>query len=331
RFTKTGGRPRSSLDADDLPEAGHDLDEVGGLFEDLGDRLVGPGDLVEDAGVLAALHTLGLDGEVFLRELPLRLAAGHLPAGAVGSALEGVAVAEAANDEGAGPHRAGNDSQLPFPRADRALARDEHLFAEMDLVGDVVVVAVDGGRQAQPRDVPLEAEGEGELPQDPVHHDLAVLPRVALAPLDVLAVLAELRRPGEEIGEVGIGQAVGEPLHGSLRLADVDLGDGLSDVAAPRMEQRPEHSVVLVPADLDEVIASAERPELVECLVHELPGRRVGLVAPSHPRHRGFEGLALLLEADRYLPLDRVAELLQAARVEAAGRDGGPSGHPSPA
>ncbi len=65
----------SALDADDLLEPRDDLDEVRGVLDHFADRLVGSGDLVEHAGVLAALDALGLRGQVLPREAAAGLAA----------------------------------------------------------------------------------------------------------------------------------------------------------------------------------------------------------------------------------------------------------------
>src|SRR5438105_880671 len=166
----------SAFHAKHLTQLGDHLDQVLLLFHDLPDVLVGAGNLVEDPAVLAALDALGLLPQVVDGEAFLGLAPAHLPARSVGSALEAHRVAQTADDEGSGPHRPWDDAEIALAGADGALARHEDLLAEVDLLGDVVVMAVDGfaepGLRAEPpEDVLVEVE-----------HRLAVRPRIALRP-----------------------------------------------------------------------------------------------------------------------------------------------------
>src|SRR5262249_56858506 len=94
-----------------------------------------------------------------------------------------------------------------------------------------------------------------------------------------------------------------------LGSVDVDLRDALPDVTRARVQQQPDLPVVLVDADLDEVIAAAESSELVKGFVHERARSDVGLAAVFRPGERFGERFLLLLEPDGNLPLDRVAEL----------------------
>ena len=121
------------------------------------DVLVGLGGLVDDAGVLAALDARGLILQIAHGEALARLAAAHAAAGAVRRRLERARVAEAAHDVRLRAHRARDDAQVAAPGADRALARDQQLVAEVDLLGDVVVVARD-------------RLGEGDARPERAHH-----------------------------------------------------------------------------------------------------------------------------------------------------------------
>src|SRR5581483_2107864 len=125
--------------------------------------------LVDHAAVLAALNPGGLLRQVAAIELLLSLGAAHAPAGAVGARAERVGASLAAHDIALGAHAAGNDAKLAGARRDRALARDVELFAEVRLVRDVVVVAVDrlagDAKRRQPR---------RERRQDQLHHAAAV-------------------------------------------------------------------------------------------------------------------------------------------------------------
>src|SRR6185503_6579306 len=86
---------------------------------------------------------LGRPGVILDGESPPGLAARHRAARAVAARAERLALALAAHDEAARPHRAGDDAEVAEPRAHGALARDEHIAAEVMLGLDVVVVAVD--------------------------------------------------------------------------------------------------------------------------------------------------------------------------------------------
>ena len=167
-----------------------------------------------------------------------------------------------------------------------------------------------------------ETERAGELFRNPFHHDLAVGARVVLAPRDVLAVGPKLGCPLEEIREVAVGQPVDRLAHRPLRRVDVSLRDGVSDVAAARVQQQPEKAVVAVHAHLEEVVAAPERAELVEGLLHQRGGGDVRLSRSARPIQGGREGLLLLLESDRDLPLDRVPQLPATPPLEPFRGDG---------
>src|SRR5262249_4386921 len=178
--------------------------QVRRLLDDLPDRLVGAGDLVQDAGVLSALDSLSLARQILAGESPLGLSTRHLSPRAMGRALAPLPVSEAAEPERARSHQYGNDPQLPRSRANRPFARHEHAFSEMHFIGDVIVVAVDRHGQTEPADVALESERMGELPQEARHHDFSIGKGVVLTPVDVLAISLKIRRPLEKIGEAPI-------------------------------------------------------------------------------------------------------------------------------
>src|SRR5690242_21698908 len=77
------------------------------------------------------------------RKSPLRFIPRHCPARSMTATAEALRVALAAHDKGARPHAAGNDSQIALPGPHRALARDQHVLAEMLLSRHVIVMAVD--------------------------------------------------------------------------------------------------------------------------------------------------------------------------------------------
>src|SRR5262245_52357129 len=107
----------------------YDLDEVVLVRHDLVDVLVGAGDFVDDAAILAADHARGLRLEVGGRKLLLRLRATHAPAGAVRARVETVGRPLAAHDIAARTHAARDDAELALPCADRAFARNPDVGA----------------------------------------------------------------------------------------------------------------------------------------------------------------------------------------------------------
>src|SRR5262249_28197212 len=134
----------SSLHAHDLTQRVDDLDEVALRRHHRVDRLVRARRLVQHGVVLAALDALRRGRVVRERERPARLVARHPAPGAVAAAVEALRIALAAHDVGARTHAARNDAELARARADRTLARHEHVLAIVVLARDVIVVAVHG-------------------------------------------------------------------------------------------------------------------------------------------------------------------------------------------
>src|SRR5258708_9130044 len=190
-----------ALDAQQLLQRVHHLHQVRLVGHDLVDVLVGAGDLVDHAAVLAANHALSLQLEIFRRETALRFIPAHSPAGAVRAGLKALRRALPPDDVAARAHAAGDDTKLARPGADRALARQPDALAVMNLALDVIVVAVD--RRAgdlEGRQVPAQrVERE-------VHHLGAVRGRVILRPADRLDVVVEMRRAFGKVGQVRVGQ-----------------------------------------------------------------------------------------------------------------------------
>src|SRR4030095_4957516 len=135
----------SPLDAHDLPERVHDLDQVPLRLHDRVDRLVGAARLVDDIRILPAFHARGRGFVIGQREAPLRLVARHGAARPVAAALVALRVPQPAHDVRARSHAAGNDAKVARARPHRALARHEHLAAAVALTRHVVVMAVYGG------------------------------------------------------------------------------------------------------------------------------------------------------------------------------------------
>src|SRR6266508_189840 len=98
----------SPLDAHDLAERVHDLDQVLLRLHHRVDRLVGARSLVDHVAVLATFDAGGGALVVREREAPLRLAARHRASGPVATALEALGVAAPADDVRARAHAPGN-------------------------------------------------------------------------------------------------------------------------------------------------------------------------------------------------------------------------------
>ena len=93
-------------------------------------------------------------------------------------------------------------------------------------------------------------------------HELAVDARVLLRPLDRLDVVVEELGALAQIGEVAVGQVDLLALHLAPRELDEVRADPVAGAAAAAVEHHPD-AVLLVEADLDEVVAAAERAELL--------------------------------------------------------------------
>ena len=144
----------------------------------------------------------------------------------------------------------------PAPRRDGALAAEPDVLAEVPLALREVVVAVDPLLLLHGRADPV-----GELAHHPVHHLLAVEQGESLRPAELGDVAVELGRALDQVGEVGVRQRDPPRLHRRLGDLDVRLGDLVADAPAARVQEQPDR-VRLVEADLDEVVAAAQRAEL---------------------------------------------------------------------
>ena len=237
----------------------HDLDQILLRRHHRVDRLVGSRGLVDHVGVLAAFDVCGGLDVVVERDQLLRGGAAHHPAGAVAAAAEAVLVAEAAHDEALRAHAARDDAQFALARAHRALAGHVHVLAEVVLHLHVVVVAV------HRLGLGLERLGDdlAHRLDHMTHHDLAVHARVTLRPVDrehvVRVVLAAFR----QVREVLVRQVDHPALHLLLRQLDEVGADGVADAARTGVQHEP-HALFLVETDLDEMVAGAERAEMVE-------------------------------------------------------------------
>src|SRR5512134_4038157 len=312
-------RSSSPFHADDLLKGMDDLDKVRLVRHYLVDRLVGRRDLVDDAFVLAADDTARLLFQIFQIEFLVGGIPAHEAAGTVRAGVEALRRALAAHDIAASAHAAGDDAELARAGADRSLAREPDRFAVVLFALDVIVVAVDRrARYFERRQ--MAAHGV----QNQLHHFLAVGARVVLRPADRLDVVVEVLRVLREVGEVRVGQANIVPLRILLRQLDEVGPDRVADAAAAGVQHRP-HAIRLIEADLDEMVAAAQRAELVRparvapdplpdpsMLVKYLSQPLLELLSCAGTRI----AVAVLAEAHRHVPADLGKDLLQRAFIE---------------
>jgi len=312
----------SAFDAEHLFEGVHDLDEVGLVRHHLVDVLVGAGDLIQHAAILAADDALGLRFQVLRREGFLRGVAAHPAPGAMRAGLEALGRAGAADDVAARAHAARDDAELAAAGTDGAFARDPDRFAEMLFALAVVVVAVHRllGR-LELRQVAMQRI-DHEL-----HHLFAVGTCIVLRPADRLDVIGEVLRPFGEIGEVAIRQLQLRALRILASELDEVGADGVSDAAAARVEHHP-GAVLLVEADLDEMVAAAKRAELVDparLLADALLDAGVALQDALQPfverlrRMSARVAILVALETDRHVAADLREHLAQGLLIQLIG------------
>jgi hypothetical protein len=98
--------------------------------------------------------------------------------------------------------------------------------------------------------------------EDRGHHQVAVRAREALGPVDGEHVVVEVLGALGEVREVHVGQVVNVPTHVLLREFDEVRADAVADAARATVQHDPD-ALRLVEADLDEVVAAAERAEVL--------------------------------------------------------------------
>src|SRR5215469_15216846 len=105
------------------------------------------------------------------------------------TAVEAFRIALPANDVASSAHRSGDDPEITFASADRALACHEDVLPEMVLSRDIVVVAVDGFYLGLAR---LTAKRPIDGTHRRAEHDLPVRQREVLRPAHRLDVIIEI-------------------------------------------------------------------------------------------------------------------------------------------
>ncbi len=285
------------------------------------DVLVGHGDLVDHLLVFAAFHMSRGPPLVFHGESALGLGPAHHPAGTMAAGTERFLVAQPSHDEALGAHRAGNDAQLPFLRRHRPFARHQHFSPKMLLALHIVVVAVHRFQAGFKRFAQRLASRTDHCQ----HHQLAVLPGVVLRPLHRFDVVGEMAAALLEIRKVLVRQ-VGQVLaHVCLGQFDEQVANGIAHAPGAAVQHEPD-AVGLVQAHLDEMVAAAQRPQVMTVIGLLQPRVLVGdgLEAPGQLRpglvrlgwHIGPGALVTFAEglAMRHGVLDGIAQAMQVVR-----------------
>lgn len=241
----------------------NDLDEIILCGKDCSEVLVCSRALIENALVLSALNPFSGPCMIFEGDYLMRLPTGHAPAGTMRTATEAIRIALPADDEGAGAHGAGNDTQIAHTSPHGTLAGHPDVLAEVVLALDVVVVAVDGGLAQKERRQDITQRLERQR-----HHLLAVLPREVLSPRHRFAVVVKEVGVLDQIGAVSIRQELGNvpPQHFLLGTVDEILADLVADTTATRMQHDPKLAA-LISTKLDEVVAGAEGAQMIGVVV----------------------------------------------------------------
>ena len=197
------------------------------------------------------------------RDLLTRGGPAHDPARTMAAAVEALRVAEPAHDVAARTHAAGNDAQLAGARTDCALAGDQQFLTAVRFLLHVVVVAVH--RQLFQLEL---RQAVAHFRQHPRHHRLAVFAGVILRPRHRFHVLIEQRLVLHEECEVLVGQMKAQHAVGQLLTRPLDeIGaDQVAGAARAAVQHHPDR-IGFVQADLDEVIAAAQRADLALQLV----------------------------------------------------------------
>src|SRR3954466_6181358 len=165
-------------------------------------------------------------------------------------------VALAPHDVAARAHRAGDDPEVVDVGLDRTLARDPCVETVVRLALGEVVMTVDS------LGLTTLADEVEDHPHRVVHHLVTIRPRVVLGPEHVADVRLELGRALEEVREIRILEAQLEVLRQSARLGDVLLRELVAEAPRAGVQDRPDPAA-LIDAELEEVVARAERAELL--------------------------------------------------------------------
>jgi hypothetical protein len=218
-------------------------------------------DLVDHVLVLAALDARGRGGVVRQREHLLRLRARHRCGPRRGCSCRSSRVALAAHDVRLRAHGARDDAELALPRAHRALAGHEHVLAVVMLARHVVVVTVH-------RHEPCALNSGRSRRASASSTACIISSRFCAAYSCAHDTPPRSRRSARTLGKYArsaSGSWMNQRSHLLLGALDEVRADAVPDAARARVQHHP-HPPVLVQADLDEVVARAERTQLVHAL-----------------------------------------------------------------
>ncbi|AEI09692.1 hypothetical protein CRES_1336 [Corynebacterium resistens DSM 45100] len=312
-----------------LPQLVRNFHELGGVGHNGVNILIGIRDLVDPSLARPIDDPLHSSGEVVRREQFAGLRAREATTGAVRRGTKRGAVPSPLDDIAGCAHRTRDQRLYPRICADGALAGKPHLAPEVFLGRGVVVVTVDALDFLE-----FAPDKISHAFDETIHHLLSVQPREPLRPVKVGDVCIELRCALDEVGQVLRRQA--DPILRAVLLSceDVLLRDPVAHSARARVEEQP-HAILFVQAQFDEVVAAAQRPQLLP------PLRRVRKIHTVFIRHRlelldpSTNRLALDLRVviprrQRNGALDRVAQHLQVFAFDVfAGVRGFDANHPA--
>src|SRR5690349_14321096 len=218
------------------------------------------------------------------------------------------------DDERLGSHRPWDDSISSCRRVNRALACDENFFAIMLLERNVVVVTVNFQLRLEWLAM---IEHLVEYLQQTRHHDLAILHRVSLRPLQVLPVRLEFGSTRDEVSEVRSRQFVQTPQ--ALRGGDVTLSQFLTDVARTRVQHEP-NEVFRIQTNFDEVVSTTKRSQLLHRLRFAIVNTLMKFfeLVPAFPVRGIVNRLLVCIESGWNCFFNLQAQLLQLTVEDAA-------------
>ena len=200
----------------------------------------------------------------------LRLGPGHHAPRAVRAAVKALGIAQPAHDEALRPHRSGDDAHRALRGSHRPFTGDEYVFAKVVFPRHIVVMAVHRFAFGLERLGDLAAQRVEHMR----HHHAPVKRRKVLRPFDRFDIIVEMVRPFREIGEVLIRQVDMPLAHVLLGQFNEKRADRVTHPARAGVEHDP-HPLLGIEAQLDEVVAGSQRPQMHE-VVRVLEPRILG-------------------------------------------------------
>src|SRR5688572_27352850 len=247
----------SSFHAYDLLQRSHDLNEIALCMHDRVDILVRRWRLIDHIRVLTALDAGGRRRMLGNTEALTRFGARHTTSRAMAAALETLGVSESTHDVRTRAHAPRDNPELATARANRTFACNQHILAEVLLTRRVVVVTVHRNVTERKR-----TNFATQYLENVLHHRATILRRVVLRPLHGLDVVVEVLRSLDQVSQVAVRQVDGVATHILTRELDERLTNDVADSTRTGMQHYP-HRLLGIETDLDEVISTPERSELI--------------------------------------------------------------------